>query len=96
MESCKEHWALFFEDSLDKFKGRYNKQLCHDDYVKYCEKSKYQPFSKKAFNMRLKYSLADEHKTTKNKKIYEYFTLKESVRLKYEEYYNNMNEEEDT
>jgi hypothetical protein len=52
------------------------------DYCTYCENEKYQPFDKKMFRLKI-LSLVDEKTTTKDKKIFRYFKIKDNVMNKY-------------
>jgi hypothetical protein len=82
MEACKESWQLFFKDNILKFKDKYNSPIAYLDYCNFCENEKYQPFGKKIFRLKI-LSLIDEKTTTKDKKIFRYFKIKDNVMNKY-------------
>jgi phage/plasmid-associated DNA primase len=82
IDACNESWQLFFEDKLFRFKDKYNSSTAYSDYCNYCENEKYQPFGKKMFGLKI-LTLVDEKTTTKDKKIFRYFKIKDSVMSKY-------------
>jgi hypothetical protein len=82
IDAYKESWPLFFEDNIFRFKNKYNSPIAYLDYCNYCENEKYQPFGKKMFRLKI-LSLVDEKTTTKDKKMFRYFKIKDNVMRKY-------------
>jgi hypothetical protein len=84
IESCKESWLLFFEENIKKFYERYENQEVYVDYKKYCEINGYMPFSNRMFTLRMK-SVINIFKSSKNKKTFRYYLIKDEIKKRYEE-----------